>query len=182
MLICYLQQVSSEADRQTTDLQSDSLLAADIEARHLFEDHTTGAQDNRPGLAGTLAFVRPADVLVVWNLDRLGRSLSHLSDHQRPQGPANRLPLAHLTKGMDTTTPAGELLFRFHVFGALARPVRTRPDARAGPRRTGRRPAPRSDGGRPRLLARSSTPSLVPCAAACRRWLCVATSRSNAPP
>jgi len=71
MLVGYLR-VSSESDRQTTDLQRDALLAAGIDARHLFEDHASGAQDDRPGLAGALAFVRPADVLVVWKLDHRG--------------------------------------------------------------------------------------------------------------
>jgi DNA invertase Pin-like site-specific DNA recombinase len=64
-----------------------------------------------------LEFVRPGDVLVVWKLDRLGRSLSHLL------AIVNTLKEKHvsfrsLTEGMDTTTASGELLF--HVFGALA--------------------------------------------------------------
>ncbi|MDF0607098.1 recombinase family protein [Neisseriaceae bacterium TC5R-5] len=68
-------------------------------------------------MAEALAFVCPGDVLVVWKLDRLGRSLSHLLTI------VNRLKekqvaFRSLTEGMDTTTPSGELLF--HVFGALA--------------------------------------------------------------
>jgi DNA invertase Pin-like site-specific DNA recombinase len=78
-----------------------------------------------------LAFVRPEDVLVVWKLDRLGRSLSHLItivNTLKEQGVAFR----SLTEGMDTTTPSGELLF--HVFGALAQYERavTQERARAG--------------------------------------------------
>ena len=68
-------------------------------------------------MAKALEFVRPSDVLVVWKLDRLGRSLSHLltivtslKDKQ--------VAFRSLTEGMDTTTASGELLF--HVFGALA--------------------------------------------------------------
>ncbi|TXT23834.1 MAG: site-specific recombinase DNA invertase Pin [Rhodocyclaceae bacterium] len=116
MLVGYMR-VSSDSDRQSTDLQRDALLAAGIDARHLFEDHASGAKDDRPGLAKALEFVRPGDVLIVWKLDRLGRSLSHLL------AIVNMLKDQHvafrsLTEGMDTTTPSGELLF--HVFGALA--------------------------------------------------------------
>ena len=116
MLVGYMR-VSSNSDRQSTDLQRDALLVAGIDARHLFEDHASGAKDDRTGLAQALEFVRPGDVLVVWKLDRLGRSLSHLlaivntlKDKQ--------VAFRSLTEGMDTTTASGELLF--HVFGALA--------------------------------------------------------------
>lgn len=76
MLVGYMR-VSSDSDRQSTDLQRDALLAAGIDPRHLFEDRASGAKDDRAGLARALEFVRPGDVLVVWKLDRLGRSLSH---------------------------------------------------------------------------------------------------------
>lgn len=116
MLIGYMR-VSSDSDRQSTDLQRDALLAAGVDVRHLFEDHASGAKGDRTGLAQALEFVRPGDVLIVWKLDRLGRSLSHLlaivnllKDKQ--------VAFRSLTEGMDTTTPSGELLF--HVFGALA--------------------------------------------------------------
>jgi DNA invertase Pin-like site-specific DNA recombinase len=72
---------------------------------------------NRPGLAQALAFVRPGDVLVVWKLDRLGRSLTHLIEIVNSLK-ANRVAFRSLTEGMDTTTASGELFF--HVFGALA--------------------------------------------------------------
>src|SRR5471032_1395318 len=77
MLVGYMR-VSSDSDRQNTDLQRDALLAAGVDARHLYEDHASGAKDDRTGLAQALEFVHPGDVLVVWKLDRLGRSLSHL--------------------------------------------------------------------------------------------------------
>lgn len=77
MLVGYMR-VSSASDRQSTDLQRDALLAVGIDARHLFEDHASGAKDDRPGLAKALSFVCPGGVLVAWKLDRLGRSLSHL--------------------------------------------------------------------------------------------------------
>ena len=116
MLVGYMR-VSSDSDRQTTNLQRDALLAAGVDERHLFEDHASGAKDDRPGLISAQAFARPGDVLVVWKLDRLGRSLSHLltiinSLRER------QVAFRSLTEGMDTTTASGELLF--HVFGALA--------------------------------------------------------------
>ena len=116
MLVGYMR-VSSESDRQSTDLQRDALLAAGVDGLHLFEDHASGAKDDRPGLAQALAFVRPGDVLVVWKLDRLGRSLSHLLSIVNTLQ-AKQAAFRSLTEGMDTTTASGELLF--HVFGALA--------------------------------------------------------------
>ena len=114
MLVGYMR-VSSESDRQTTDLQRDALLAAGVDERHLFEDKASGARDDRPGLAKALEFVRTDDCLVVWKLDRLGRSLSHLLTivtSLKEKGVAFR----SLTEQMDTTTPHGELLFQ--LFGA----------------------------------------------------------------
>jgi hypothetical protein len=102
--------MSSDSDRQTTDLQRDALLAAGVDERHLFEDHASGAQDDRPGLISALAFVRPGDVLVVWKLDRLGRSLSHLLTIVNSLRERN-VAFRSLTEGMDTTTASGELLF-----------------------------------------------------------------------
>ena len=116
MLVGYMR-VSSDSDRQTTDLQRDALLTAGVDERHLFEDHASGAKDDRPGLISALAFVRPGDVLVVWKLDRLGRSLSHLLTIINSLRVRN-VAFRSLTEGMDTTTASGELLF--HVFGALA--------------------------------------------------------------
>ena len=70
----------------------------------LFEDRASGSRDNRTGLAKALAFLKPGDCLVVWKLDRLGRSLSHrLStvNELKECGVAFR----SLTEQMDTTTP-----------------------------------------------------------------------------
>ena len=63
MLVGYMR-VSSDSDRQTTNLQRDALIAAGVDSRHIFEDHASGAKDDRPGLTKALAFVRPGDVLV----------------------------------------------------------------------------------------------------------------------
>jgi DNA invertase Pin-like site-specific DNA recombinase len=116
MLVGYVR-VSSETDRQNSDLQRDALIAVGVDSRHLFEDRASGARTDRPGLAQALAFVRPGDVLVVWKLDRLGRSLTHLIEIVNSLK-ANRVAFRSLTEGMDTTTASGELFF--HVFGALA--------------------------------------------------------------
>lgn len=116
MMVGYMR-VSSDTDRQTTDLQRDALIAAGVDERHLFEDKASGARDDRPGLARALDYVRSGDCLVVWKLDRLGRSLPHLlkivTDLQ-----ARGVAFRSLTEQMDTTTPHGEFLF--NVFGSLA--------------------------------------------------------------
>ena len=62
MLVGYMR-VSSETDRQTTDLQRDALLAAGVDPRQLFTDKASGARDDRPGLQQALAYVQPAIVL-----------------------------------------------------------------------------------------------------------------------
>jgi DNA invertase Pin-like site-specific DNA recombinase len=148
MLVGYMR-VSSESDRQNTDLQRDALLATGVDSRHLFEDHASGAKDDRPGLTQALAFVRPGDVLVVWKLDRLGRSLSNLLSIVNTLR-EKQVAFRSLTEGMDTTTASGELLF--HVFGALAQYERALIQERvvaglAAARRRGR------VGGRPPAIA-----------------------------
>lgn len=148
MFVGYMR-VSSESDRQNTDLQRDALLAAGVDSRHLFEDHASGAKDDRPGLTQALAFVQPGDVLIVWKLDRLGRSLSHLLAIVNALK-EKQVAFRSLTEGLDTTTASGELLF--HVFGALAQYERALIQERvvaglAAARRRGR------VGGRPRTIA-----------------------------
>jgi DNA invertase Pin-like site-specific DNA recombinase len=64
MLVGYMR-VSSESDRQTTDLQRDALINAGIDPRHLFEDKASGACDDRAGLKKVLEYVCPGDCLVV---------------------------------------------------------------------------------------------------------------------
>jgi len=147
MLIGYMR-VSSDSDRQSMDLQRDALLAAGVDARHLYEDRASGAKDDRSGLAQMLEFVRPGDVLIVWKLDRLGRSLSHLLAIIKTLKD-KQVAFRSLTEGMDTSTASGELLF--HVFGALAQYERTLIQERvvaglAAARKRGR------VGGRPRAI------------------------------
>ena len=116
MLVGYMR-VSSGGDRQTTALQRDALLAAGVDDRHLYEDKASGACADRSGLARALDFARQGDCLVVWKLDRLGRSLPHLLSIVTGCGSA-AVAFRSLTEQMDTTPPHGELLFS--IFGALA--------------------------------------------------------------
>lgn len=99
---------------QDLALQRDALATA--RCTRVFEDRASGAKAERPGLAQALAYVRSGDVLVVWKLDRLGRSLSHLIDTVRTLE-EHGVGLRSLTEQIDTTTPGGRLIF--HVFGAL---------------------------------------------------------------
>ncbi len=100
---------------QNLDLQLDAL---DREgAEKVFTDTVSGAQAARPGLDEALSHLRSGDTLVVWKLDRLGRSLRHLID--TIQALSDRgIGFKSLQESIDTTTPGGKLVF--HVFGALA--------------------------------------------------------------
>ncbi len=99
---------------QTPALQRDALAAAGC--GRVFEDQASGAQANRPGLEAALAYVRDGDVLVVWKLDRLGRSLPHLIETVAALE-ARGAGFRSITEAIDTTTPGGRLVF--HLFGAL---------------------------------------------------------------
>ncbi len=77
MLIGYMR-VSSVDDRQSVDLQRDALIAAGVDERHLYSDKASGARDDRPGLKACLEYLKHGDTLIVWKLDRLGRSLANL--------------------------------------------------------------------------------------------------------
>jgi DNA invertase Pin-like site-specific DNA recombinase len=104
----------STAD-QKLDLQNDALTKAGCE--RIFTDTAGGASAERPGLEQALAFVRKGDTLVVWKLDRLGRSLRHLVETLaalRDRG----IGFRSLQESIDTTTSGGKLVF--HVFAALA--------------------------------------------------------------
>ncbi len=100
---------------QNPDLQVDELTAAGC--WKVWTDHASGALDRRPQLDEVLEQLRPGDTLVVWRLDRLGRSLRHLIDvvtglDERGVG------FRSLRESIDTTTAGGRLVF--HLFGALA--------------------------------------------------------------
>jgi len=112
MLIGYARVSTSE---QNVNLQEDALKAASCEK--IFTDKASGAKSDRPGLMEAMDFVRKGDTLVVWKLDRLGRSIRHLIDtiqslHDRGVG------FKSLQESIDTTTSGGKLVF--HIFSALA--------------------------------------------------------------
>jgi len=96
-------------------LQEDALQRAGCDK--IFSDQMSGAQSERPGLSESLAYLRDGDRLVVWKLDRLGRSLPHLISTVKDLGDRG-VGFQSLTEGVDTSTPNGRLVF--HIFGALA--------------------------------------------------------------
>lgn len=100
---------------QNPQLQLDALAAAGCE--RIFTEQASGAKADRPQLDAVLEYIRPGDVLVVWRLDRLGRSLQHLIATVTELG-GRGVGFRSLTEAIDTTTAAGRLLF--HVMGALA--------------------------------------------------------------
>jgi DNA invertase Pin-like site-specific DNA recombinase len=100
---------------QDPALQTDALDAAGC--FRVWTDKASGKLDKRPQLDAVLDQLRPGDTLVVWRLDRLGRSMKHLiavvADLEE-----RGIGFRSLTENIDTTTPAGKLIF--HIFGALA--------------------------------------------------------------
>jgi len=100
---------------QTLALQQDALTAAGCE--DIYTDTVSGSVTERPGLTNALSHLRSGDTLVVWRLDRLGRSLSHLIETVR-QLQERGIGFRSLREQIDTTTSGGKLIF--HVFGALA--------------------------------------------------------------
>lgn len=100
---------------QNTDLQLQALKAAGCE--QIFEDQVSGSSTKRPGLDQALKLVSKDDVLVVWRLDRLGRSLPHLIEVIGSLGDRGA-GFRSLTESIDTTTAGGRLVF--HMMGALA--------------------------------------------------------------
>ena len=132
---------------QTLDLQLDALQKAGC--GKIYQETASGAKAERPVLADVLGYLRSGDTLVVWRLDRLGRSLKHLIETVS-QLAERGIGFKSLTEQIDTTTPGGKLIF--HVFGALAEferdVIRERTHAGlAAARARGRL------GGRPRKLA-----------------------------
>src|SRR5271165_4972179 len=112
MLIGYARVSTSD---QTLALQLDALTKAGC--AKIFTDTASGAQTERPGLNQALSYVRPGDTLVVWRLDRLGRSLKDLIERITELQSRN-IGFKSLTEAIDTTTSGGKLIF--HIFGALA--------------------------------------------------------------
>jgi DNA invertase Pin-like site-specific DNA recombinase len=100
---------------QTLALQHDALTAAGC--TKIFTDTASGSRTDRPGLDEALRFAREGDTLVVWRLDRLGRTLAHLIQLIRDLQERG-VQFRSLQESLDTSTSGGKLVF--HVFGALA--------------------------------------------------------------
>lgn len=133
---------------QTPQLQVDALIDAGVDIRHLYEEKISGSTLNRPKLKEALEFLKEGDILVVWKLDRLGRSLQDLIgiiEDLKKRG----IGFKSLTEGIDTTNSGGMLVF--HIFGSLAQFGRelTRERTLAGLEAAKRRGR---IGGRPRSL------------------------------
>jgi DNA invertase Pin-like site-specific DNA recombinase len=143
-LIGYARVSKGEQDVQ---LQLDALKKAGCDEDHIFVDKVSGARTDRPGLDACLAMLEPRDTLVVWRLDRLGRSMSHLVTMVE-ELLSKKIGFRSLCDGaIDTTTASGELIF--NIFSALAqferRLIQERTQAglavaRARGRKGGRRP------------------------------------------
>src|SRR5919109_200831 len=100
---------------QTLNLQRDAL--EKIGCKKIFTDTASGAKAERNGLDEALEYVREGDTLVVWRLDRLGRSLKHLIETITELN-NRKIGFKSITENIDTTTSGGKLVF--HIFGALA--------------------------------------------------------------
>ncbi len=149
MLIGYAR-VSKADGSQSLDLQHDTLRAAGVERDNIYDDLASGGRDDRPGLTACLKSLRDGDVLVVWKLDRLGRSLAHLVNTVKELSD-RKIGLRVLTgKGaqIDTTTASGRMVFG--IFATLAeferdlireRTMAGLASARARGRKGGRKPA-----------------------------------------
>ena len=111
----YIGYARISTDEQKLDLQEDALRK--VGCKQIYKDIASGAKTQRKGLDDALNYARPGDTFVVWKLDRLGRSLTHLIEIIRiieSRGIAFR----SLQENIDTNTPGGKLIF--HMFGALA--------------------------------------------------------------
>ena len=113
MLIGYARVSTHE---QNLDLQKDALEKAGCEK--VFIDQISGSSPARQRLQRTMEVLRQGDTLVVWRLDRLGRSLKHLIELVT-ELEEKKIGFVSLMEAMDTTTSGGKLIF--HIFGALAK-------------------------------------------------------------
>ena len=148
VLVGYMRVSTAE---QKLALQRDALLAAGIAPERIYEDTCSGTVTNRPGLARALDVAREGDALVIWKLDRIGRSLRHVVElvdglHKRGVG------LMVLTGGIDTTSSTGRLVFG--IFATLAEFERDLILERTMAGLAAARARGRA-GGRPRLMTRA---------------------------
>jgi DNA invertase Pin-like site-specific DNA recombinase len=136
------------------DLQLDALDDADCEK--VFTDKLSGATADRPGLEEAMEYARPGDTLVVWRLDRFGRSLKDLVTKVERLG-EKEVGFRSLKENIDTGSSAGKL--QFHIFSALAEFERdlNRERTMAGLRAARERGRV---GGRPRALSEEDLPQV----------------------
>jgi DNA invertase Pin-like site-specific DNA recombinase len=137
---------------QELQLQLDALDKAGIAKADVYKDKASGSKAARPGLDECLSKLKPGDTLVVWRLDRLGRSVRHLIDLVEKLKERGVGFKSICDGAIDTTTASGELIF--HIFTALAQFERTLIQertnagltaARARGRKGGRPPMPVDD-------------------------------------
>lgn len=107
--------VRVSTDDQKLDLQKDALVNAGCDK--LYEDIASGAKEKRAGLDNAIRYLRKGDTLVVWKLDRLGRSLKHLIQVVNDLNKRGVF-LRSVRENIDTSSSGGKLTF--HLFGALA--------------------------------------------------------------
>ncbi len=100
---------------QNLGLQEDALKNADC--KEIFQDIASGTKTERPGLEEAMAYLREGDTLIVWKLDRLGRSIQHLIQTIKLLS-ERKIGFKSLQESIDTTTSGGKLIF--HIFSALA--------------------------------------------------------------
>lgn len=94
---------------QSTDLQRDALLSAGVSAENIYEDRISGTTKNRPGLDALLSAVSPGDSVIVWKLDRLGRSAKNLleiAETLKKKG----VSIRSIQDGIDTSGSLGHFL------------------------------------------------------------------------
>lgn len=142
--------VSKSDGSQSLDLQKDALVVAGVAEDQICSDQASGKKDDRPGLENCLKALRSGDVLVVWKLNRLGRSLRHLVNtvQDLSEREIGFRVLSGQGADIDTTTASGRLVFG--IFAALAeferelireRTMAGLASARARGRKGGREPA-----------------------------------------
>lgn len=137
-------------DEQRLDLQTDALRAVGVYQDDIYSDQMSGGRADRPGLKQALAACQKGDTLVVWRLDRLGRSVRDLSNIVRDLSDRG-VGFRSLTEAVDTSTTAGRLLM--HVLAAVAEAERSMASDRIKAGMAARR-ARGIDVGRPPALSR----------------------------
>jgi DNA invertase Pin-like site-specific DNA recombinase len=119
MLIGYMR-VSKNDGSQTLDLQKDALIASGVDEERIYHDYLSSKKESRPGLEACFKALQPGNTLLVWKLDRLGRSLKELVtmiDELRQRKIGFKVLAGHGAQ-IDTTTPNGRLVFG--LFATLA--------------------------------------------------------------